>query len=358
MKKLALSDIHESLGAKMVEFAGFYMPVQYEGVNAEHQAVREEVGVFDVSHMGEVFVKGENAEKFLQYISSNDVSKLTPGKVQYSYLPNEKGGIVDDFLLYMIAENEYMLVLNASNLEKDTDWLHSHNSFDCKIDNQSDNYSLLAVQGPESITLLQQLTAEDLSAIKYYNFTIGTIAEVDNVLISRTGYTGEVGFELYVSNENVKQLWDALFTTDIDIKPIGLAARDTLRLEKGFCLYGNDIDETTSPLEAGLGWITKFSTSFINAENLQKQKDDNVLKRKLAGIELIDRGIARKNYILLNAKDEEIGIITSGTMSPTLKKSIAMAYVLTDYSAIDQEVFVQIRNKKIKAKIVAIPFVK
>ena len=357
MKKLVLSDTHESLGAKMVEFAGFYMPVQYEGVNAEHQAVRQEVGVFDVSHMGEVFVKGENAKKFLQYISSNDVSKLTPGKVQYSYLPNKKGGIVDDFLLYMIAENEYMLVFNASNLEKDTDWLDSHNSYDCKIDNQSDNYSLLAVQGPESLNLLQQLTEQDLSALKYYSFIIGTIAEVDDVVISRTGYTGEVGFELYVINENVKQLWDALFTTDIDIKPIGLAARDTLRLEKGYCLYGNDIDETTSPLEAGLGWITKFSTSFINAENLKKQKD-NVLKRRLVGIELIDRGIARKDYILLNTKDEEIGIITSGTMSPTLKKSIAMAYVLNEYSAIDQVVFVQIRNKKIKAKIVEIPFVK
>ncbi|OUV74736.1 MAG: glycine cleavage system protein T [Flavobacteriales bacterium TMED123] len=357
MKKLGLSDIHESLGAKMVEFAGFYMPVQYEGVNAEHQAVRQEVGVFDVSHMGEVFVKGENAEKFLQYISSNDVSKLTSGKVQYSYLPNEKGGVVDDFLLYMIAENEYMLVLNASNLQKDIEWLQAHNTFDCKIDNQSDNYSLLAVQGPESITLLQQLTAEDLSAINYYNFTIGIIAGIHDVIISRTGYTGEVGFELYVRNENVKQLWDALFTADIDVKPIGLAARDTLRLEKGFCLYGNDIDETTSPLEAGLGWITKFSTSFINAENLQKQ-NDNGLKRKLAGIELIDRGIARKDYIILNAKDEEIGIITSGTMSPTLKKSIAMAYIITEYSEIDQQVFVQIRNKKIKAKIVEIPFVK
>jgi aminomethyltransferase len=357
MKKLGLSDIHESLGAKMVEFAGFYMPVQYEGVNAEHQAVRQKVGVFDVSHMGEVFVKGENAEKFLQYISSNDVSKLNPGKVQYSYLPNKKGGVVDDFLLYMIAENEYMLVLNASNLQKDIEWIHAHNTFDCKIDNQSDNYSLLAVQGPESITLLQQLTAEDLSALKYYNFIIGTIAGVDDVVISRTGYTGEVGFELYVRNENVKQLWDALFTADIDVNPIGLAARDTLRLEKGFCLYGNDIDETTSPLEAGLGWITKFSTSFINAENLQKQKD-NGLKRKLAGIELIDRGIARKDYIVLNAKDEEIGIITSGTMSPTLKKSIAMTYILTEYSEIDQQVFVQIRNKKIKAKIVEVPFVK
>ena len=341
----------------MVEFAGFYMPVQYEGVNTEHQSVRDEVGIFDVSHMGEIFIKGENAEKFLQYITSNDVSNLIPGKVQYSYLPNETGGIVDDFLLYMIAENEYMLVLNAANLEKDIAWINAHNSFECQIDNQSEKYSLLAVQGPKSIFLLQQLTVNDLSAIRYYNFIIAAIGGVDDVIISRTGYTGEIGFELYVRNENVKQLWDALFSTTIDIKPIGLAARDTLRLEKGFCLYGNDINETTSPLEAGLGWITKFSKSFINAENLKKQKD-NGLKRRLVGIELIERGIARKDYALINEEDKQIGIITSGTMSPTLKKSIALAYVLTEYSAIGQEVFVQIRNKKIKARIVDLPFVK
>ena len=357
MKKLELSDIHKSLGAKMVEFAGFYMPVQYEGVNTEHETVRNQVGVFDVSHMGEIFIKGENAENFLQYITSNDVSNLFPGKVQYSYLPNDTGGIVDDLLLYMIAKDEYMLVLNAANLEKDIAWINSHNKFGCQVENESETYSLLAVQGPKSISLLQQLTVEDLSAIKYYNFRIAAIAGVDNVIISRTGYTGELGFELYVRNENVKQLWDALFSTTVDIKPVGLAARDTLRLEKGFCLYGNDINETTSPLEAGLGWITKFSKSFINAENLKKQKD-NGLKRKLVGIELIERGIARKDYTIINEQNEQIGIITSGTMSPTLKRSIALAYVLTEYSVTDQEFFVRIRDKKIKARIVDLPFVK
>lgn len=357
MKKLELSGFHERLGAKMVNFADFYMPVQYEGVNVEHQTVRNEVGVFDVSHMGEVFVRGKESEKFLQYISSNDVSTLTPGKVQYSYFPNEKGGIVDDFLLYMLAENEYMLVLNAANLEKDLAWIQHHNSFDSTIDNQSNNYSLLAVQGPKSLLLLQQLTNENLSEINYYNFIVGTIAEIDDVIISRTGYTGEIGFELYVSNKDVKKLWESLFTTSIDLKPIGLAARDTLRLEKGFCLYGNDIDEGTSPLEAGLSWITKFSKSFINDENLKKQKE-NGLKRKLVGLELIDRGIARKDYLLVNIDGERIGVVTSGTMSPTLKRSIAMAYISLKYTTINQEVFVQIRNKKIKAKVVDLPFVR
>ena len=259
MKKLILSDVHEELGGKMVDFAGYFMPVQYEGVNAEHLAVRENVGVFDVSHMGEVFVSGENALDFLQYITSNDVSKLIPGKVQYTCLPNKQCGIVDDFLLYMITENNYLLVVNASNIEKDLAWINKHNSFGCTIANQSDDYSLFAVQGSNAIELLQQLTQVNLSEIKYYNFKIGTIAGIENVILSRTGYTGEVGFELYVKNENAIALWKAIFSTDIDVYPIGLAARDTLRLEKGFCLYGNDINESTSPIEAGLGWITKFS---------------------------------------------------------------------------------------------------
>lgn len=357
MKKLVLSDIHEDLGAKMVDFAGYSMPVQYKGVNAEHQAVREEVGVFDVSHMGEIFVKGEKAEEFLQYITSNDVSKLTPGKVQYTCFPNEKGGIIDDFLLYMLENNQYLLVVNASNIEKDLAWLDTYNSFGCTIDNQSDNYSLFAVQGPKAIELLQQLTDEDLLVIKYYNFQIGSVAGVDNVILSRTGYTGEIGFELYVKNENAKKLWQAIFSTDIEIKPIGLAARDTLRLEKGFCLYGNDIDETTSPLEAGLGWITKFTKSFINDKNLRKQKELGT-ERKLVGLEIIDRGIARKDYVLVNSQAEEIGIVTSGTMSPTLKKAIAMAYINADYQEIGIEVFVKVRNKQLKAKVVQIPFVK
>ncbi len=357
MKKLVLSDVHEELSGKMVDFAGYFMPVLYEGVNAEHLTVRENVGVFDVSHMGEVFVSGENALDFLQYITSNDVSKLKEGKVQYTYFPNTSGGIVDDLLVYKLADNEFMLVVNASNLEKDLAWINKHNSFGCTIDNQSDNYSLFAVQGPNSIELLQQITQVNLSEIKYYNFKIGTIAGIENVILSRTGYTGEVGFELYVKNENALALWKAIFSTDIDVKPIGLAARDTLRLEKGFCLYGNDINESTSPIEAGLGWITKFTKNFINSENLKKQKQEGV-KRKLVGLQIIDRGIARKDYPIVNIDGKEIGIVTSGTMSPTLKKAIAMGYVATEFSEIGTEIFVQVRNKQIKAKVVQMPFVK
>ena len=358
MKKLVLSDLHESLGGKMVEFAGYKMPVQYaDGVKLEHQTVREAVGVFDVSHMGEVFISGDKALDFLQYITSNDVSKLIPGKVQYTCLPNADGGIVDDFLLYMIAKNNYLLVVNASNMEKDLAWINKHNSFGCKIDNQSDNYSLLAVQGPKSIELLQELTDVNLFDIKYYNFKIGSIAGIDEVILSRTGYTGEIGFELYVKNESVKQLWDALFATSIDMKAIGLAARDTLRLEKGFCLYGNDINDTTSPIEAGLGWITKFTKEFINHENLKAQKEGGATK-KLVGLELIDKGIARNGYPIVNAEGAEIGIITSGTMSPTLNKAIAMAYVPKELSKVDSEILIQVRKKQIRAKVVAMPFLK
>jgi aminomethyltransferase len=357
MKKLVLSDVHEELSGKMVDFASYFMPVLYEGVNAEHLTVRENVGVFDVSHMGEIFIAGEKSEELLQYITSNDVSKLKEGKVQYSYFPNTSGGIVDDLLVYKLADNEFMLVVNASNLEKDLAWINKHNSFGCTIDNQSDNYSLFAVQGPNSIELLQQITQVNLSEIKYYNFKIGTIAGIENVILSRTGYTGEVGFELYVKNENALALWKAIFSTDIDVKPIGLAARDTLRLEKGFCLYGNDINESTSPIEAGLGWITKFTKNFINSENLKKQKQEGV-KRKLVGLEIIDRGIARKDYPIVDSDGKEIGIVTSGTMSPTLKKAIAMGYVATEFSEIGTEVFVQVRNKQIKAKVVQMPFVK
>jgi len=358
MKKLVLSDLHESLGGKMVEFAGYKMPVQYaDGVKLEHQTVREAVGVFDVSHMGEVFVSGEKALDFLQYITTNDVGKLTPGKIQYTCLPNAKGGIVDDFLLYMITENNYLLVVNASNMEKDLAWINKHNTFGCKVDNQSDNYSLLAVQGPKSIELLQELTSVDLSEIKYYNFKIGTIAGIEDVILSRTGYTGEIGFELYVKNEDTKQLWDALFTTSIEMKPIGLAARDTLRLEKGFCLYGNDINDTTSPIEAGLGWITKFSKEFINHEQLKVQKEGGV-SRKLVGFQLIDKGIARKDYPIVDVDGNEIGVVTSGTMSPTLNKAIAMAYVPKELTKVGSEVYIKVRKKQIKAEVVALPFVK
>jgi aminomethyltransferase len=357
MKKLVLSDVHEELSGKMIDFAGYLMPVQYEGVNAEHLTVRENVGVFDVSHMGEIFIAGVKSEELLQYITSNDVSKLKEGKVQYSYFPNTSGGIVDDLLVYKLADNEFMLVVNASNLEKDLSWINSHNTFGCAIDNQSDNYSLFAVQGPQSIALLQELTDVNLSEIKYYNFKMGTIAGIENVILSRTGYTGEIGFELYVKNEYAIQLWQAIFSTDIDVKPIGLAARDTLRLEKGFCLYGNDIDETTSPIEAGLSWITKFTKDFINAKNLKKQKEEGT-QRSLVGLEIIDRGIARKDYPIVNSEGQEIGVVTSGTMSPTLKKAIAMGYVATEFSEIGTEVFVQVRNKQIKAKVVQMSFVK
>ena len=357
MKHLVLSEIHESLGGKMVEFAGYYMPVQYEGVKAEHHTVRNEVGVFDVSHMGEVFVSGEKALDFLQYITTNDVSKLTPGKIQYTCLPNADGGIVDDFLLYMIAENNYLLVVNASNMDKDLAWINRHNTFGCTINNQSDNYSLLALQGPKAIELLQELTNINLSEIKYYNFKIGAIAGIEDVILSRTGYTGEIGFELYVKNESTKKLWDAIFRTSVELKPIGLAARDTLRLEKGFCLYGNDINDTTSPIEAGLGWITKFTKEFINHENLKAQKEGGPT-RKLVGLEIIDKGIARKDYPIVDADGNEIGIVTSGTMSPSLNKAIAMAYVPKELSKVGSEVYIQVRKKQIKAIVVALPFLK
>jgi len=357
MKQLVLSELHENLGGKMVEFAGYNMPVQYEGVKSEHHTVRNEVGVFDVSHMGEVFVSGKKSLDFLQYITTNDVSKLTPGKIQYTCLPNSDGGIVDDFLLYMIADNNYLLVVNASNMEKDLAWINKHNTFGCSIDNQSDNYSLLAIQGPKAIKLLQELTNINLSEIKYYNFKIGAIAEIEDVIISRTGYTGEIGFELYVKNESVKKLWDAIFSTSVELKPIGLAARDTLRLEKGFCLYGNDINDSTSPIEAGLGWITKFTKEFINYEELKAQKEGGVT-RKLVGLEIIDKGIARKDYPIIDSKRNEIGIVTSGTMSPSLSKAIAMAYVSKELSGIGSEVYIMVRKKQIKAVVVALPFLK
>jgi aminomethyltransferase len=357
MKKLVLSDLHESIGGKMVDFAGYSMPVQYEGVKAEHNTVRNAVGVFDVSHMGEIFVKGVEAEDFLQYVTSNDISKLSSGEVQYSCMPNGKGGIIDDLLVYKLEESSYLLVVNASNLDKDWAWLNENNKWDCELTNSSNEYSLLAVQGPQSISLLQELTDVDLSAIKYYNFKIGSIAGIEDVILSRTGYTGEIGFELYVKNESVKQLWEAIFSTSIELKPIGLAARDTLRLEKGFCLYGNDISDTTSPIEAGLGWITKFTKDFVDAKLLKEQKEGGATRR-LVGLELIDKGIARKDYPIIDVNGNEIGIVTSGTMSPTLNIAIAMGYVPKALSEIDTEVFIQVRNKQLKARVVAFPFVK
>jgi len=357
MQKLVLSNLHKELGAKMVDFAGYWMPVQYtEGVKSEHHCVRNFVGVFDVSHMGEIFISGEGSFDFLQYVTTNDVSVLKPGKVQYTCFPNNEGGIVDDCLLYMISVNNYLLVVNASNLQKNLLWLNSHNSFGCIIDNQSDNYSLLAVQGPKSIDLLQELTSVNLSNIKYYNFKIDSIAGIDDVILSRTGYTGEIGFEIYVKNKFVRKLWDALFDASVEIKPIGLAARDTLRLEKGFCLYGNDINESTSPIEAGLGWITKFNKEFINHEYLRGQKEEGV-ERKLVGFELIEKGIARNGYTILTKEGVEIGEITSGTMSPTLDKAIAMGYISKEFCEIGVEVLIKVRGKYIKAQVVSMPFV-
>lgn len=358
MKDIALLEKHIALGAKIVPFAGFNMPVQYEGINAEHAAVRNGVGVFDVSHMGEFILKGKGALDLIQRVTSNDASKLTDGKVQYSYLPNEEGGIVDDLLVYRIDESTYLLVVNASNIEKDLRWIQKHNEFDVDIKDISDRTSLLAVQGPKATAVLQQLTEVDLSSMEYYSFKKGTFAGVENVLISATGYTGAGGFELYFDNEHAAQIWDAIFEAgkDSNIKPIGLGARDTLRLEKGFCLYGNDIDDTTSPLEAGLGWITKFSTKFINSEALEAQKKAG-LKRKLVGFEMIERGIPRHDYPITNEGGEVIGRVTSGTQSPTLQKAIGMGYVDAALSAPGTEIFIAIRNANVRARVVKFPFV-
>lgn len=358
MKKITLNDLHEKLGAKMVPFAGYIMPLQYEGLNIEHNQVRNKVGIFDVSHMGEFMVTGEKAEAFLQKVTSNDVSKLTDGKVQYSCLPNENGGIVDDLLVYRLGPNSYMLVVNASNIEKDWNWLSTHSGEGVVMTDVSDDYSLFAVQGPDATQSLKALTHFDLEDMGYYTFRIGTFAGVDDVIISATGYTGAGGFEIYVRNNDAEKVWNKIMETgkEYDIKPAGLAARDTLRLEKGFCLYGNDIDDTTSPIEAGLGWITKFTKDFINSEELKKQKE-NGPSRKLIGFEMVDRGIPRKDYLLKNKEGKEIGKVTSGTQSPTLGKAIGMGYVAIDYSTPGSEIYVDIRSKMVKAEVVKMPFV-
>ena len=359
MKNTALSHIHESLGAKMVPFAGFNMPVSYEGVNAEHETVRNAVGVFDVSHMGEFLLSGENALALIQKVTSNDASTLEIGKAQYSCLPNNDGGIVDDLIVYKIKEEQYLLVVNASNIEKDWDWISSFNDLGVDMKNLSEDYSLLAIQGPKAVEAMQSLTSIDLSAIKYYHFEVADFAGIENVIISATGYTGSGGFEIYCKNSEVEQIWNKVFEAgaDFGIKPVGLAARDTLRLEMGFCLYGNDINDLTSPLEAGLGWITKFTKEFTNSENLKKQKESGVTK-KLVGFELIDRGIPRHDYEIVDAEGNNIGIVTSGTQSPSLGKAIGMGYVKTEFSAVDSEIYILIRDKKIAAKVVKLPFYK
>lgn len=359
MKNTALTDKHIALNAKMVPFAGYNMPVQYAGINSEHEAVRNSVGVFDVSHMGEFILKGDKAFDLIQKVTSNDASKLYDGKIQYSCLPNETGGIVDDLLVYRIDEKTYMLVVNASNIEKDWNWISKYNEFGVDMKNISDRTALLAVQGPKAADTLQGLTDIDLSSMEYYSFKKGTFAGVPNVLISATGYTGAGGFEIYADNTHAEHLWDEIFKAGqpYGIKPIGLGARDTLRLEMGYCLYGNDIDDTTSPLEAGLGWITKFSKDFVNSARLLEQKEQGV-GRKLVGFEMTERGIARHDYEILNADDAIIGKVTSGTQSPTLQKAIGMGYVETPYSLEGTDIWIRIRDNKVKARVVKLPFLK
>ena len=359
MKNTALTHIHESLGAKLAPFAGYNMPVQYEGVTVEHETVRNGVGVFDVSHMGEFLLTGPNALALIQKVTSNDASTLTIGRAQYSCLPNNQGGIVDDLIVYKIKEEQYLLVVNASNINKDWDWISSHNDLGVEMKNISEDYSLLAIQGPKAVEAMQSLTSINLSEIKYYHFEVADFAGIENVIISATGYTGSGGFEIYCKNSEVEQIWNKVFEAgaSFGIKPIGLAARDTLRLEMGFCLYGNDINDTTSPLEAGLGWITKFTKEFTNSENLKKQKEEGVTK-KLVGFELLERGIPRHDYEIVDADGNNIGIVTSGTMAPTVGKGIGMGYLKTEFSTPDSEIYIQIRNNKVKAKVVKMPFYK
>ena len=359
MKNTALTHVHEALGAKMVPFAGYNMPVQYEGVNAEHETVRNGVGVFDVSHMGEFFLKGENALALIQKITTNDASKLVPGKAQYTCMPNNDGGIVDDLIIYMVSETEYMLVVNASNIEKDWNWISKHNDLNVEMENRSEDWSLLAIQGPKAAEAMQSLTSVDLSAIKFYTFEITDFADIPNVVVSATGYTGSGGFEVYVKNEDVEQLWNKVFEAGANwgIKPIGLAARDTLRLEMGYCLYGNDIDDTTSPIEAGLGWITKFTKDFVNAEAIKQQKEEGIT-RKLVAFEMTEKGIPRKDYEIVDSEGTIIGNVTSGTMSPSLGIGIGLGYVTIDNSKIDSEIKIQIRKKQVAAKVVKLPFYK
>ncbi len=359
MKETALTHKHIGLGAKMVPFAGYNMPVQYEGVNAEHETVRNGVGVFDVSHMGEFLLKGPNALALIQKVCSNDASVLFDGKAQYSCLPNGKGGIVDDLIIYRISEEAYFIVVNASNIEKDWNWISQHNDLGVEMQNLSDDYSLLAIQGPKAAEAMQSLTSVDLANMTYYTFQYGTFAGIENVMISATGYTGSGGFEVYVKNQDAEKLWDAVFEAGaaFGIKPIGLAARDTLRLEMGFCLYGNDIDDTTSPLEAGLGWITKFTKDFTDAEFLKNQKETG-LSRKLVAFEMIDRGIPRHDYPIQDANGNIIGKVTSGTMSPSMKVGIGLGYVSLENTALNQEIFIEIREKGVKAKVVKLPFYK
>ncbi len=360
MKRTAFFELHEKLGAKIVPFAGYEMPVEYSGITNEHLQVRNSVGVFDVSHMGEFWVKGPKALDFIQKVTSNDASTLTVGKAQYSCFPNGNGGIVDDLLVYKYDEEKYMLVVNAANINKDWEWCIANNTMNAELENASDKISQLAIQGPDATKVLQKLTEVDLSSIPYYSFTTGSFAGVENVIISNTGYTGAGGFELYMYNEDAVSIWEKVFEAgkEFNIAPIGLGARDTLRLEKGFCLYGNDIDDTTSPIEAGLGWITKFTDKkdFIDKDYLLNQKTNGVDK-KLKGFKMIDKGIPRHGYEIVDQDDNVIGIVTSGTHSPVLKYGIGMGYVKSDFAKTSTTIYIKVRNRKLKAEVTKLPFV-
>jgi aminomethyltransferase len=359
IKTTALNDVHIALGAKMVPFAGYSMPVQYSGINTEHEIVRNAVGIFDVSHMGEFILKGPDALDLIQRVTSNDASKLADGKAQYSCFPNETGGIIDDLIVYRLDEKSYMLVVNASNIEKDWNWIQKFNTKNVEMHNISDKTSLLAIQGPKALATLQKLTEVSLVDIPYYSFARGVVAGCTNVIISNTGYTGSGGFEIYFENQHAVKLWNEVMKAgeEFGIKPAGLGARDTLRLEMGFCLYGNDIDDTTSPLEAGLGWITKFTKEFTNSKNLQAQKEQGV-SRKLVGFEMIDKGIPRHHYEIKDAAGNAIGTVTSGTQSPSLQKAIGMGYVKKEFSAEGADIYISVRDKSLKAKVVKFPFLK
>lgn len=358
LKFVPLNALHEKLGAKMVPFAGYNMPVRYSSDIEEHMTVRNGVGVFDVSHMGEFIIKGPHALDLIQRVTSNDASKLIDGQAQYSCLPNETGGIVDDLIVYKIKDNDYLVVVNASNIEKDWSWISKFNSKGAEMKNISDDICLFAVQGPKAASVLQKLTNADLSAIKYYHFAIREFAGVQDVIISNTGYTGAGGFEIYVKKEFAEKVWNAIFEAgkDVNIKPIGLGARDTLRLEMGFCLYGNDIDDATSPLEGGLGWITKFTKDFTNSVNIKGQKESGV-KRKLVGFKMIDRGIPRHDYPIKDAAGNVIGKVTSGTQSPMLSIGIGLGYVTSEHAAVGSEIFIEVRGKLLKALVSKLPFV-
>ena len=359
VKEIALNDLHISLGGKMMPFAGYNMPVRYSSDIEEHKCVREGAGVFDVSHMGEFFLCGKNALDLIQRVTSNDASKLVDGQAQYTCMPNEDGGIVDDLLVYKFSDEKYMLVVNASNIEKDWNWISKYNTGGVEMTNLSDSYSLFAVQGPKAVETLQKISSVDLSTIKFYTFLEGSLGGVDDIIISATGYTGSGGFELYVKNENAEALWKKVFEAgaEFSIQPIGLGARDTLRLEKGFCLYGNDIDDTTSPLEAGLGWVTKFTKEFTNSTAIKKQKEEGVTK-KLIGFEMLEKGIPRAGYEIVDESGSTIGKVTSGTMSPMMGVGIGLGYVKFGLHKSETEIYIQIRKKTLKAKVVKLPIYK